>query len=108
MFDIEDFVEPRRHVESQRTHLQAFTSAVDIGEPALVGKRVLQLIAVIPVLWCREYRLHRRCIHLTEACESFVYARLLVNELCGIIHVLPFAPPAHTEMVAERWHTVLR
>ena len=100
-------VECSRNVESHRVHLVVLHVLLHLlfGEPAFVGERKLQLVAVEARFFRAQNGTKFRKFYLPDAGEVVEYLFLLVLELLFVRQTLPFASSAHAEMAAERLHT---
>ena len=91
-------------MESHRVHLVVLHVLLHLlfGEPALVGERKLQLVAVEAGLFRTQDGTEFRQFHLPDAGEVVEHLFLLVLELFLVRKTLPFASSAHPEVRAER------
>ena len=109
LLDVDDAVEELGQVEAEALAGVFVVGACGcaVSEPLAVREGVFQLVAVLELLFAAEDGSYLGVFYLADAVEVVLHLLLLVVGLPLVVHVLPLAAAAETEMLANGFHTLL-
>ena len=109
MLYIEYLVEQTRDVESQGVGLGHKVGVINIlgAYPRAVRERVFELVAIVENIVGAAYWRNISRVNLAQSLEVIYHLLVLVLELFGVVHVLPTASAAGSEVwatdLAAQW-----
>ena len=109
LLHIHHTVEQLRQMETQSLAivLAAGACGSPVGEPFAVGEGIFQLVAVVILLLATQDGTNPRILYLADTVEVVLHLLLLVMELPLVVHLLPLAAAAKTEVLTHRRHALV-